>query len=405
MLFTKEFLKIYLSKFRELDKHNKMILLSVVASLIIMVSAMIGGAGFSYDVVYNGETVARISDMSVYYEAEEIAKTHIACDTNADVKFAEPEFRVAFGLASRSTTAEELSDSIIKNSSELKQGYAVSVGGQDIAYVLDTAFVDECIKKHCESFNVDRINAESKLAEELSYISMFIDDSALSDENQIAEAVNGLRVITTATEITTYTIGFETIVIEDSKKPTGYTYYSTKGVEGVVQTESLAVYENGVRFDAKIISETVVSQPVNEVMVKGTAKKTTNVYQNESTKGFIWPLEVKGYISSYWGDGRNHKGLDIAAVAGVEIYAVQSGRVTFAGWNDDYGWNVIIDHGNGVQTRYAHSRKLHVKTGDYVEQGHFIAEVGTTGWSTGNHLHFEVIINGTRVNPAPYLGI
>ena len=123
---------------------------------------------------------------------------------------------------------------------------------------------------------------------------------------------------------------------------------------------------------------------------------------------FIKP--TSGVLTSRFGATESirthsHKGIDIGAPNGTPIKAAAGGKVSYSGWMGGYGNLVIIDHGNGVKTRYAHSRKLHVKVGDKVSQGQFIAEVGTTGQSTGNHCHFEVIINGTRVNPAPYLGI
>ena len=110
-------------------------------------------------------------------------------------------------------------------------------------------------------------------------------------------------------------------------------------------------------------------------------------------------------ISSYYGDGRNHKAMDLAANKGVAIFAAAAGKVTYAGYDGDYGYNVVIDHGNGIQTRYAHESYLTVSKGQTVAQGDMIGAVGSTGYSTGNHLHFEVIINGTRVNPAPYIGL
>ncbi len=98
-----------------------------------------------------------------------------------------------------------------------------------------------------------------------------------------------------------------------------------------------------------------------------------------------------------------HKGIDISAYTGVDIIAVLSGTVITAQWNDSYGYYVVVYHGNGLSTLYAHSSKLIVKVGDYVERGQTIALVGSTGVSTGSHLHFEVRVNGDPVNPIDYL--
>jgi murein DD-endopeptidase MepM/ murein hydrolase activator NlpD len=112
-----------------------------------------------------------------------------------------------------------------------------------------------------------------------------------------------------------------------------------------------------------------------------------------------WP--VTGWVSSPFGfrDGRMHEGLDIAADRGDPITAVRGGRVTFAGIQDGYGLTVIIDHGEGLSTLYSHCSQLLVKAGDRVASGQLIARVGSTGRSTGPHLHLEVRVNGVPYDP------
>src|SRR5690606_21660856 len=116
-----------------------------------------------------------------------------------------------------------------------------------------------------------------------------------------------------------------------------------------------------------------------------------------------WPL--RGRITSRYGPrwGRMHYGLDIAAPQGTPVRAAAAGVVTFAGWAGSYGRMVSIDHGGGVQTRYAHHSAILVKEGESVRQGQVIARVGSTGQSTGPHLHFEVLINGEHQNPEDWL--
>lgn len=96
--------------------------------------------------------------------------------------------------------------------------------------------------------------------------------------------------------------------------------------------------------------------------------------------------------------------LDIANRTGTPVIASDGGKVVFSGWdNTGYGYAVVIDHGNGYRTRYAHFSYIYVSYGNYVNQGVVIGKVGSTGNSTGPHLHFEVIKNGYRVNPWNYL--
>lgn len=123
-----------------------------------------------------------------------------------------------------------------------------------------------------------------------------------------------------------------------------------------------------------------------------------------------WPIE-SGWISSLFGvrtdpfTGRltQHTGIDFAARAGAEVVSVASGIVSEAGVRDGYGKLVEINHGNGYATRYAHNASLLVKVGDKVTKGQAIARVGSSGRSTGPHVHFEVLFNGALVNPEQYI--
>ena len=115
---------------------------------------------------------------------------------------------------------------------------------------------------------------------------------------------------------------------------------------------------------------------------------------------FIWPCDST-YITSEFGEwrGYSHCGLDIADSTGSPVYASKNGYVVAAGYDGGMGYHVIIDHGDGVKSIYMHASKLYVTVGQYVEQGQTIMAVGSTGDSTGPHLHFSITINGQYVNP------
>jgi murein DD-endopeptidase MepM/ murein hydrolase activator NlpD len=121
--------------------------------------------------------------------------------------------------------------------------------------------------------------------------------------------------------------------------------------------------------------------------------------------GFIWP--ANGVLTSGYGPrwGRIHQGIDIAGPVGTPIVAAASGRVVFSGWNDGgYGYLVEILHPDGTLTRYGHNSALYVKAGEEVNQGQLIAAMGSTGYSTGPHVHFEIRPNaGAAVDPMIYL--
>jgi murein DD-endopeptidase MepM/ murein hydrolase activator NlpD len=120
----------------------------------------------------------------------------------------------------------------------------------------------------------------------------------------------------------------------------------------------------------------------------------------------------EGFISSYFGRRADpftgftavHKGVDFAGAPGTAVSSVAAGLVTFAGERAGYGEMVEINHGNGLATRYCHNEKLLVKTGDMVRKGQEVALIGSTGHSTGPHLHFEVLKNGSQVDPLRFIG-
>ena len=123
----------------------------------------------------------------------------------------------------------------------------------------------------------------------------------------------------------------------------------------------------------------------------------------------IWP--VRGEITSYFGwrthpifgTQKYHSGMDIAVDYDVPVMAADNGQVIYAGWMSGYGYTVMLDHGDGLVTLYAHNNEVNVSEGSSVYKGQTIAFSGSTGYSTGPHVHFEVRINGTRVDPAPYI--
>jgi murein DD-endopeptidase MepM/ murein hydrolase activator NlpD len=127
------------------------------------------------------------------------------------------------------------------------------------------------------------------------------------------------------------------------------------------------------------------------------------------TGQFVWP--VSGTITSQFGtrrhpvfgDMRFHGGIDIGAPHGTTVVAADSGSVIISTYNSSYGNYVVISHGNGITTLYAHLSTRSVSVGDTVSRGQQIGRIGSTGVSTGPHLHFEVSVNGTRVNPRNYL--
>ncbi|ADL08953.1 M23 family metallopeptidase [Thermosediminibacter oceani] len=195
-------------------------------------------------------------------------------------------------------------------------------------------------------------------------------------------------------------IPYETRIVKDSSLWEGKQVVKQPGKNGVKQVSAELVYKNGVRVSEKPLEVKVIKEPAARILARGT--KSEVAYRGSGR--FIWP--VTGSISSRFGKrgGEYHTGLDIANGTGTPVRAANVGTVTFAGWNGGYGKLVIVNHGGGFETYYAHLNTISVSVGERVEKGEVLGTVGSTGRTTGPHLHFEVRVNGTPKNPLLYLG-
>ena len=148
------------------------------------------------------------------------------------------------------------------------------------------------------------------------------------------------------------------------------------------------------------------SEQLGSVAEENSDSANTNAETDASDTAEISFAEpAQGVLTSGFGSrwGRDHTGIDIGGSEGSDIYAAVGGIVSYADWMGGYGNYVVIDHGNGLQTAYGHCSKLLVSEGDYVERGQIIAYMGSTGNSTGPHLHFEVKQDGVFQNPLDYV--
>lgn len=231
--------------------------------------------------------------------------------------------------------------------------------------------------------------------------------------NSLSPIINVEQTVTT-TE--TKKVDFETIEKEDESLLMGQFEVITEGEKGSKEI----VYENkmvnGEIVETTKKEETVIEKPVHEVIAVGEGTSVNSITVSDdaadsgaaqvaaSASGMIWPSSGTTVSCEYMGYS-GHTGIDIQSYYGGPEYAAASGTVVTSGWsNIGYGYHVVIDHGGGVKTLYAHqSQQPPVSVGQYVEQGQVIGFEGATGNVTGEHLHFEVQINGTAVNPRPYI--
>lgn len=165
---------------------------------------------------------------------------------------------------------------------------------------------------------------------------------------------------------------------------------------------------NQLYQERQIESKIMVADATTNRKANNRVSTSTKVSRGKASLGITLIEPVQGRITAKYGEKSSvrssvHTGLDIAAPGGTPIKAAASGTVVFSGRKGSFGIMLVISHGNGVQTYYAHCSKLLANVGDKVSQGEVIANVGSTGNSTGNHLHLEVRVNGQSYNPQKYV--
>lgn len=196
-------------------------------------------------------------------------------------------------------------------------------------------------------------------------------------------------------------IAYSTQTEETSSLLRGEKEVKVAGQEGKKLVTYNITESNGVTLEKDVLNEVVLQEPVTQVVSQGTS--TLAVASRGSTGPLSWPKT--GKINSPYGSRSRgfHTGIDISAKTGDPIKAAAGGKVVTAGWTGSYGYCVVIDHNNGLKTRYAHLSKVQCSIGQTVERGEVVGLAGSTGNSTGPHLHFEVIVNGETKNPMNYL--
>lgn len=247
----------------------------------------------------------------------------------------------------------------------------------------------DCLSSIAEKYNL-------YMAEILGMNPGLTADSVIGIGDQITVTVPKPELSVIVKEQQTYqeTYNAEVQYVYNDNKYTNETTVLNEGTPGQRQVTALVTYQNGSETSREIVSESVIQESTPRVIEQGTMVPPT----------FIKPLAGGTFTSGFgqrW--GRQHKGIDWACPIGTAINASCGGRVVRAGWFSGYGYCVEIAHSNGTHTRYGHLSKVLVSVGDTVAQGDRVALSGNTGDSTGPHVHFEIIVGGTAVDPLSYL--
>ena len=284
---------------------------------------------------------------------------------------------------------------------KFKPVYKVTFLGQEIGIVKNKNEIENAIKEYTENITGDI--AYITIKEMPEYEFKFVESNIETNEKEVLLAIKDTAIITYKRYA---------IMLEGAQKAVVSTLDEAKTVVDEIKDEFNEDLELDISvqeiYDSNNIElenvETAVANLNNDDIIIEKLKE-----QRATVNGVTLHLPIDEntftLITSRFGSrsGSYHTGLDVATDSGVPIHAVASGTVTQAGWNGSYGNMVTVDHGNGVETWYAHCSSIYVSVGDTVETGDTIAAVGSTGNSTGPHLHIEVRVDGVAQDPQDYL--
>lgn len=320
---------------------------------------------------------------------------------------------------------------ILANGEVITPPWYIAVDGEAVALVESKRAAEETIERVIEKYQGNQTEIldievlENTKAEQMEIRCGDAPPDILTVDEAEEKLTSGnhgesyLTVLTTTEEIEQEAIAFDEELKPEPNLYVGNTEIETEGKEGLKEITRKVVKENGQAVEAEVIEEEVVEEPVQQVVLTGT--KNYDGYGGEDAphrdegvsvgsgqtydilKTPIDTVRISSGFGTRW--GRMHRGTDFALAEGSPVYAADAGTVYFAGNGGGYGNLVKIDHGNGMQTYYAHCSQLLVSSGQQVSRGETIALTGSTGNSTGPHLHFEVIINGSCVDPVDFLAL
>lgn len=436
-----------------------------IVSIIILISVIRYGSGIEYgiSVEYKGKELGVINSESEYDEASREIRQRISYagadsdsfDLNADLSL-----KLISG-GDKMLSSKQLANEILAASDEeLSEGYGVYIDGTFVGAVKDKDAVQEALDENLLKYPIEGVVKDVSYKNDIEYAKgMYLAGSVLPERQMIklltsskkkkavyvaqsgdtsatiaqkfsmdvkeledmnaglSKACRTGRLVN-VTETESYLpikyireielisfLDYETIEVETSELNLGTRETLVKGERGEKVNSVEITYVDGKEYARRNVGSKITKVPVVEQIGIGTYKARpysadTKLY---GTGQFAWPVDG-GWVSDVFISDRNHKGFDIAADMGTDIYAAGDGVVVSAGWNPGgYGYFVMIDHLDGYQTVYAHMSQVYAVVDTQVKRGQLIGAVGSTGDSTGPHCHFEVRYMGVCYDPAQFM--
>lgn len=311
---------------------------------------------------------------------------------------------------------------VLSNGELISQPWYVTVEGENVAIVNTEEEAKEVIKEVADQYQNDQ-TLDLKIEENTEAKEVDLKNGADKPEILSVEAAakqiekkDTLTVVTTEVVTCQEQVDFIKKKEKSDKLYVGQSKVKEKGEKGVKKITKKVIRQNGQAVKEEVKDEELLKKPEEEIILTGTkvpepTEEKTAAFtasrsggrMEDSSGQFVKPVsefKVTSPFGPRW--GKTHRGVDLGMPSGASIYAADGGTVIQSGYSGSYGNLVKVDHGNGTITYYAHCSKLLTSQGQTVSKGQEIAKVGSTGNSTGPHLHFEVLVNGTNVNPMNY---
>ena len=371
---------------------------------------------FCLAVTYQGEEIGLVESAAVYDRGAALARGRVI---NADDSFevdAVPTFTMTVRRGKATLSDTQVCDAILRQSGDsIAQATGLYVDGVCVGAMTDEADIATVLTNLllAADYDVSDPNQRAEFVQKVETVDGLYPISILSEDAAALTAATRpyLQVQTVVTKVVEEEVEFKTkTVYREDKYPT-HDKVTTKGQTGTKDVTYEYVYLDGEEIGMRRGNETVTKEPITEVREVGVKKMYASdgsvVVQGDgiATGKWTWPVPVCRNV--YQGYHSGHLAWDISSgpipVNNKACLAVDGGTVVYAGRYMNYGYYVKIDHGNGLYTVYAHLNSISVVAGQKVSNGQQIGRVGNTGYSKGPHLHFEVIKNGSKVNPNKYI--
>ena len=437
----------------------KKIVLYAVGAAVVILGVTVSAIDYTYS--YNGRTLGVVREQSDVLEVLDLVSEELTKEYGSSIAI-DPEKDITFAPVISAGMEIDNPDAVLQKFTYMGDiettAYAIIIDDVQVA-VLPTeeaanrvmdAIIDKHIVGNRKSYSSVEFNEEVQIQEKTVKLSAVNSEQdavtlieggisktylytvkegdtletaakelnttvdSLVSQNQVTKGDEALpeglvlRYTVTNKTISVKTVGIETfaeavpcktVYQESDQYYEGDEIVSVAGQDGKNKVKARITRVDGEITEREDLEVEEIIPEIDRVIIKGTAERPPTVGCGK----FIRPCSLPIYYHFGWRWGRMHEGIDMSGASGTPIYAADGVIVVTAGWYQGYGLAVIVDHQNGYKTLYGHCSSLRVSVGDGVYQGQHIANVGNTGNSTGPHLHFEIWINGTKVDPEPYI--